>query len=111
MSTRKGTNGELFLDDSIHDSEPIVNPSDEISSGKSSEPVKKSRKANSQTSGKTADKDPEAEHLTGMQKQTVARYARTKVYVSAIPRLHQQKRTAFAVPLLVEIAVQALLGV
>ena len=83
VNTRKGANGELFLDDSIHDSEPIVNPSDEISPEKSSEPVKKSRKVNSQTSGKTADKTPETEHLTGMQKQTVAKYALTKVYTKA----------------------------
>ena len=44
--------------------------------------VKKSRKANPQTSGKAAAKDPEVEHLKGMQRQTVARYARAKVYVS-----------------------------
>lgn len=45
--------------------------------------VKKSRKANPQTSGKAAAKTPETEHLTGMQKQTVAKYARTKVYTKA----------------------------
>ena len=45
--------------------------------------VKKSRKANPQTSGKAAAKDPEVEHLTGMQRQTVAKYARTKVYTKA----------------------------
>ena len=87
-------------DNRISQPEPIVNPSDEISPEKSSEPVKKSRKANSQTSGKTADKDPEAEHLTGMQRQTVAKYARTKVYTKAeaLEIIEQAARTESQAP-------------
>jgi len=49
----------------------------------SSKSVQKSRKANPQTSGKAVAKDPEVEHLKGMQRQTVAKYARTKVYTKA----------------------------
>ena len=45
--------------------------------------VKKSRKANSQTSGKPSASPSEVSQLTAMQKQTVANYARTKVYTKA----------------------------
>lgn len=62
--------------DSIHDSEPIVNPSDKISSENSSKPVQKSRKTVTAT-------PPEVDHLTPMQKQTVANYTRAKVYTKA----------------------------
>ena len=47
------------------------------------EKIKKSRKANSQTSGKPSASPSEVSHLTAMQKQTVANYARTKVYTKA----------------------------
>ena len=56
----------------------VERPKGELGKG-----VKYSKKANSQTSGKTADKTPEVEHLKGMQRQTVAKYARTKVYTKA----------------------------
>ena len=79
--------------------------------------VKKSRKANSQTSGKASASPSEVSQLTAMQKQTVANHARTKVYTKAAPEtlvflsLRNKKGLPLQSFLLVEIAVQALPGV
>lgn len=68
VNTRKGANGELFLDDSIHDFEPIVKTSDEISSGNSSGNVKKSKK----TISKPKDKLPTEAELKGRVRELTA---------------------------------------
>lgn len=76
FATRTRHTAGVLPNDSIHDSEPIVKPSDEITSGNSSKPVQKSRKTVTAT-------PPEVDHLTPMQKQTVANYTRAKVYTKA----------------------------
>ena len=76
FATRTRHTAGVLPNDSIHHSEPIVKPSDEISSENSSKPVQKSRKTVTAT-------PPEVDHLTPMQKQTVAKYARAKVYTKA----------------------------
>ena len=76
FATRTRHTAGVLPNDSIHDSEPIVKTSDEISSEKSSKPVQKSRKTVTAT-------PPEVDHLTPMQKQTVANYTRAKVYTKA----------------------------
>ncbi len=75
-----GRNGRVYTQQSGSDRRDVVNGSD---SDQRDGGVKKSRKVNSQTSGKTSTAPSEVSHLTAMQKQTVANHARTKVYTKA----------------------------